>query len=394
MIAFWITCGIMIGLTLVIILPAFFRKSSPESFYRNQLNVKIAQQRMDELQREAELGSIAESDFAAAQNELEQSLLSDLDGDVITGKRHSHPLWPVLVSMVLPLMAGSMYLLTGNPEALVASLDTAVPITSVVKNDSDISSDELLELAQRHMESRRYSEAARILETLRRDTGDHPVILVRNANALAMANDGNMEGRPLNLVEAALEVDPDQPQGLWLAGMAGFQRGDNRLALEYWNRLEPLIQQEDTDAVAGIKKLIAQAEERLSAQEVSDPKELVGSANEASLQVTVKMDTRILDQVDPKDRLFVFVQSLQGSPVPLAVVSRRVEDLPLTVTLNDSMAMLPEMRLSNFENVRIGARVSRTGDAAPKSGDFQGEIGPIELATTGIVEVVISNIIP
>lgn len=406
MIAFWITCFLMLGLALLILLPAFFRKTSTDDVDRNKQNIKIARQRLTELQADADTGLIAQSEFAATREELEQTLLGDLDDASVEGTRHSHPLWAVLVTIILPLMASGIYMMVGNPDALVnpvtqaARLQSETTTTSLVeslesraqKNTDD--NETLLQLAQEYMSIKRYSEAARTLETLRARTGDHPVLLVRNANALAMANEGKLGGRSIKLVEAALAIDPNQPQGLWLAGMAGFQRGDNQTALEYWYRLEPLIQQEDSDALAGIKKLIAQAETRLSSQKIASTTEPEATLEESLLRVTVKLDERLFDRVAPEDRLFVFAQSLNGPPMPLAVVSKRVEDLPLTVTLSDSMAILPEMRLSNFEDIRIGARISKSGDAIPQSGDFEGEISPVKLAEADIVEVIISKIIP
>lgn len=405
MIAFWIICILMLGVTLVILLPPFVRKESIEDTDRNKSNIKIARQRLAELQADTDSGHIQPSEFSALRAELERTLLMDLESGVTQSKNHSHPLWSALVAIVLPLAVGGLYLIVGAPNAMLApeisiakSQVESTSTASLADQEAQIHDEEeeiksQLLIAQEYMAMQHYSEAAQTLEDLRNRVGDHPVILVRNANALAMADNGKLEGRALALVNFALAMDPIQPQGLWLAGMAAFQRDDNGLALKYWKRLEPLIPLEDPDALAGIKKIIAQAEDRLS-QDGSDGAIVSPVNNEASLLVRVTLDESLLDQVALDDRLFVFVQSLQGPPIPLAVVSKRVEDLPLTVLLNDAMAMLPEMKLSNFESVRVGARISKSGDAIPQSGDFQGEISPVKLSETSVVDVIISKIIP
>ena len=80
--------------------------------------------------------------------------------------------------------------------------------------------------------------------------------------------------------------------------------------------------------------------------------------------------------------------------MPLAVKRLRAADLPVTVVLDDSMAMTPAMRLSNFPEVRVGARISGSGQAMPQSGDMEGEVGPVKPGASGPVEVVIEHVRP
>ena len=76
--------------------------------------------------------------------------------------------------------------------------------------------------------------------------------------------------------------------------------------------------------------------------------------------------------------------------MPLAIVRRQVRDLPLEFSLDDSMAMTPNMRLSAFPEVVVGARVSRSGNAAPQAGDFEIVSKPVGSNTSGL-ELVISQ---
>ena len=82
-------------------------------------------------------------------------------------------------------------------------------------------------------------------------------------------------------------------------------------------------------------------------------------------------------KASPTDTVFVFARAAQGPRMPLAILKRKVSDLPLAFTLDDSSAMSPELKLSKFPNVVIGARISRSGDAMPQSGDLVGQVGPV-----------------
>jgi len=56
--------------------------------------------------------------------------------------------------------------------------------------------------------------------------------------------------------------------------------------------------------------------------------------------------------------------------------------LPISFTLDDSTAMSPELKLSRFDQVIVGVRISRTGNAMPQSGDLFGEAGPLRAGAT------------
>ena len=86
----------------------------------------------------------------------------------------------------------------------------------------------------------------------------------------------------------------------------------------------------------------------------------------------------------PDDTVFIFARSPQGSKMPLAIQRRQVKDLPLELTLDDSMAMSPALRLSGVQQVVVGARVSKSGNAMPQPGDLQGLSAAVAVGSRGL----------
>ena len=92
--------------------------------------------------------------------------------------------------------------------------------------------------------------------------------------------------------------------------------------------------------------------------------------------------------------VFVFARAVSGPPMPLAIQRLTVSQLPTTITLDDSNGMLPNMKLSDFPQVVIGARISRSGDPLAKSGDWQTLSDPVETKRKETIVLTIDQIVP
>ena len=106
------------------------------------------------------------------------------------------------------------------------------------------------------------------------------------------------------------------------------------------------------------------------------------------------MAPALADRVRPGDTLFVFARAPAGPRMPLAIVRTTADRLPLTVALDDSQAMTPQLRLSGFAEVEVGARISRSGNATPTPGDLAGSGGTVRVADGARAEVVIGEVVP
>jgi cytochrome c-type biogenesis protein CcmH len=115
-----------------------------------------------------------------------------------------------------------------------------------------------------------------------------------------------------------------------------------------------------------------------------------GATSEISGQIS--LSPALKGKVAASDTVFVLARAAQGPRMPLAVLRKQVKDLPLNFTLNDSMAMQPQMKLSGFDKVIVVSRISKSGEAMPQAGDFEGLSSVVKPGTKG-VNVVIDTIV-
>ena len=117
------------------------------------------------------------------------------------------------------------------------------------------------------------------------------------------------------------------------------------------------------------------------------------AANAASVTGVAKLGPDVAANAPADATVFIFARASQGPRMPLALVRTQVNKLPLEYSLEDGQAMMPGMELSNFQTVDIVARVSKSGNAVPGSGDLEGVVKGVSVGSEG-VEVVIDRVLP
>ena len=276
-----------------------------------------------------------------------------------------------------------------------------------------------LMLARSQMMLGRLPEALAAFERLIQLRPDDANTLVDYADALAVKNGRSLEGEPLRLIERALKLEPDHLKALALAGSAAFNRQDDIKAVLYWDRAvnigpaEHEIVQMARDGAAAARERskmpVAAAAAAAAAAAVAGragtaakpapEAPALGSAAApvaaaaSAVSGTVRLSAALKTQASPDDLVFIFARPADGSRMPLAILRKQVKDLPAAFTLDDSLAMSPAARLSLAQQVIVGARISKSGQAMPQSGDLQGLSAPVKVGTTGLV-VEISTQLP
>ena len=416
---FFLIATVLVCIAVGSLVRVILREPISQEVAREQKNIEVARQRLEELRQRIAVGEIEAADAETLQEEIERGLLIDLDetnGEKdyqINSSRDKVNRWTaVAVASVIPIAAGTLYLVLGQPSIISNPpvANTQVADGSLLDNETNLEAQAFEEktqevmrrlaeqpddalgwdtLARLFVAQERFAEAAGALKKFRELTGDSADVLVREANALGFANNGELRGEPESLIDRALELDPQHFGALFLAGFAVALRQDYQSALDYWQRSESLSPNEDVRSE--IRRLIAGAEAEIVAIGSSTGGDVSTVATGQSVRVSVAVEPAILEQVDPEDSVFIFARALQGPAVPLAVVKRQVKDLPLVIELDDNSAMVPNMTISAFDKISIVARISRSGTALAASGDFFGETGVIEPTITSEVDVTISE---
>ena len=254
-------------------------------------------------------------------------------------------------------------------------------------------------LARSYAVMGRYNEAVPAYEKAVNLIPNDPVLLVDYADILGVVNGKNLQGKPTELIQKALLLDGTNAKGLNLMGTAAFQAGEYIHAVSYWEKLLQLLPPDSPTAkqvsasISNAREQSGEGETRLQAQVSPSPSERQASGGGAQISGEVRLSPALAGKVAPTDTVFVFAKGMSGSPMPIAVIRAQVKDLPQKFTLNDTMAMMPSMKLSNFQEVAVGAKISKSGNATPQSGDLRGEVSAVKVGTNN-VQLVIDKIVP
>jgi cytochrome c-type biogenesis protein CcmH len=257
-------------------------------------------------------------------------------------------------------------------------------------------------LARSYASIGKYAESAQVFEKVAALLPDDSRVLADYADVLAMTQGQSLQGRPLELINKALKLNPNDEKALNLAASAAYQNRDFARAATYWRQLLKLIPP-DAEIVKDIAAIAAKAESLAASQSgpnnTSKPGDKGGAAKGQAPQGTaaisgmVTVSKALLAQVGPSDQVFIFAQAPQGPRMPIASMKIDAMQLPYRFTLDDSVSMSPNDKLSNHAEVMISARVSKSGEAMPKSGDLQGKVGPVKLGQKGVT-IVIDTVVP
>ena len=244
-------------------------------------------------------------------------------------------------------------------------------------------------LARSYAALGRFGEAAAAYaHAVERLPGDAQV-LADYADALAMAQGRRLQGEPEKIIARALQVDPDNVKALALAGTVAFDKQDYATAVAHWERILRLVPQ-DSELAQSVRASVAEAQALGGGSPA--PRERITAAGNNAISGVVRLAPEFAAKVAPTDTVFIFARAADGPRMPLAIMRKQARELPATFTLDDSMAMTPDTKLSNFPRVVVGARISKAANATPQPGDLQGVSSPVTGAATGITVVIDSEI--
>ncbi|MEE4632646.1 c-type cytochrome biogenesis protein CcmI [Pseudomonas alliivorans] len=380
MIDFWMATGLLLLVALgFLLIPVLRGQRAQREEDRTALNVALYQERLSELQGQQEEGVLSAALVQNARDEAARELLADTEGAEKARTARLGKPWLLLAAVLVPVLGMGAYLQLGASDRVELSREFSQPPTSLadmtrrleraVQAQPD-SSESLYFLARSYMAQNRPGDAARLFERAAALAGRPPELLGQWAQALYFASDKHFTPQVQALTDEALKADPKEVTSLGLLGIAAFETERYQAAVDYWTRLLNALPAQDPSRSA-LEGGIARARDNLNA----GAKPALAANRPASIKVRVDLAPALKDKVQPRDSVFIFVRAIDGPPAPLAVKRITVAELPAEVELSDADAMMPQLKLSNFPQVQLVARVSRAGQ--PIRGEWVGRSQPL-----------------
>jgi len=403
---FWSIAALLTAVALAFVLPALLgRRRATGAATPDAANVAIHRDQLKELDADLAAGTLSPEQRDEARREIEQRLLDDVrTGDGTRATPASGRRTAIAVAAAVPIAALLLYFAVGNPAALApgaATRDghaiTREQIEGMVErlaermkeNPDDVKGWTMLGRSYAVLD--RHTDAAAAYANAVKRSEPDAQLLADYADALAMAQGRNLKGEPERLIAQALKVDPRNVKALLLAGTVAFQDKKFKDAIAFWERILKVVPP-DSDIADSVRDSIADARKFAGTAKAPPPAKPGAAPVAASVSGTVRLAPGVAVKASPDDTVFIFARPAEGPRMPLAVMRKRVRDLPTAFTLDDSMAMTPAAKLSNHAQVVVGARVSKSGNPAPQTGDLEGLSARVSPGATGIVVVISSEI--
>ena len=397
---------------------------------QSQANVKVYREQILDLDREHANGHLSDAEWQQSRDELSVRLLQDTavedEPQLITQAQSWRT--AVVIALVFPISALGLYIWLGAPEAIspmlpasalaeVATEQAAAPnLDQIVENlASKLQADpNNLEgwvlLGRTHRSMGNLDAALSAFDRALKLNADDELILAR-AEVLAAKNQGRFDGEPWRVIREVLQRDPQNYAALLLAGSASYANNRYADALEFWQRARLRLSADHPD-VPNLIEAMSTVQAKLknpaspsstpaaqsaqgavpaqgSAASGAAPAAAVasaagGAASALNVSGQVRLSAALKSQTSPTDVVFVYAVPANGERMPLALLKTTVAQLPLSFTLDDSSAMLPDRKLSGASQVLVKARISKSGNAIPQSGDWEGSLGPVKVGATGL----------
>lgn len=410
MTAFWIAAGLLTALTLALLCWPLLRQRAQGHASRKATNSAIYRDQLADLERDYQAGALSDTDYAQAREELERRILEDLREEAQPAAAPARRLPRTALALVLGLPLAAFALYFGafgtpaglNPQAAQAQQGpTAAEVEAMVaklaaKLEQDPNNPRgWAMLARSYKAMGRFDEAERAFDKAGSLIEQEPEIALDFIELSLQRNQGRIEGKAQGMLKKLLAQDPDNLQALALAGTDAFYRERYADAIRHWEKLVAGLPPESPDADE-FNKGIAEARQRLgsgkNAKDTNAPKEAPAQssapskadASAGAITGEVSLAPALKDKVAPGDTVYILARRATGPRMPLAVYRTQAGQLPTQFRLDDSMAMDPSTPLSQAGELRIEARISKSGDAMARPGDLSGELSPIKPGTQGL----------
>jgi cytochrome c-type biogenesis protein CcmH len=394
----WIGIAVLTLLAIAFVYAPLMRHqrlAKSEAVERQYQNIDIFRERLAELESERAQGTLAEAEFEQLKLELERNLLIDAeDVPAQTQPRarvgQAQLVTVTLLALMIPAAGLGLYSYLGRADDLAVALNATagqgVQQMSLEQAISGLERELVANpnnpegwylLANTYMSTGNYARGVHafreLLQVLPRDAPQYASVMGQLAQALYFAQETRMTDEVRDQINATLAINPNEIAALGLLGIDAFEQRNFNAAIEHWSKALAVA---DGQAAESLRSGIERARAELEAS--GEPAAPLESTAAAELRLKVMLSDAISAELQPDQVVFIYARPI-GGRMPLAAARYSVADLPLELVLDDSMAMTPQARLSQYERVEVGARVSLSGEPRANSGDLESR--PLQVST-------------
>ncbi|MBC7983660.1 MAG: hypothetical protein H7Y02_07400 [Candidatus Obscuribacterales bacterium] len=222
--------------------------------------------------------------------------------------------------------------------------------------------------------------------------GENTDAMLGLGEALVLTDQSALRGRAGELFETVLARDPANPTALWYGAITALTAGHLPIARQ---RMASLLALNPPEQVRDIlQRQLQDIDQQLGGQpQVTQPATEGPATAQRTLTVKVSIAPALAEGLEAKTPLFVLARD--GAGPPLAAVRRAAGDLPLTVTLSASDAMIAGRSIATVPQVQVVARVSKKGTPQAQPGDLYGEVSHrFDSNTQATINIVIDRVVP
>ncbi len=378
-----------------------------------QANQQVYRQQLKDLEKEHAQGGLSPADFELARTELLGRLLEDTaQADAPDAIKPPRTLVSAMVLAVfLPVAAMSTYMWLGEVEGLNPALASAedkdkhpdleamaASLAHKLESDSG-NAQRWVMLGRTYRALNQYDKALPAYQKALTLGADDDIALER-AEVLAQHHGGDFKGEPWAVIRQVLAKNARHFSGLLLAGSASYAQGDYKTAIRYWQQARDQLEEGDEE-IQGIEIALNKAREKAGEPLVASRPVLASphaasstaapaaaAAAGAGVAGRVSVDPALKASISPTDVVFVYATPTDGQKMPLAIMRKMAADLPFDFVLDDSTAMSPDRKLSSQAQVVLKVRISKTGEAMTRAGEWIGVIDAVAVGARHVRLVV------
>jgi cytochrome c-type biogenesis protein CcmH len=389
---FWILVGFLLTGALLMVLPPLLRPKQHDTVTGvDRGNLLIYRDQLREAERDLGTGLLSPEHFAQAGTDIQHRLMEDAGKQTVDASPRPARRSAITLALMIPLGSVLVYLMLGDPKALTPATPGHSVAPVQIQRMVDVLAERLksepnnaegwMMLGRSYTVLGRYHDAVAAFRRSNVLAPGNPGLLADFADVLGMAQGQRLAGEPANLIQQALAADPQHVKALALAGSVAFEARDYITARGYWERLIAVVPQ-GSDIARSVQGSIAEARQLEGAAVPAAKQHVVASGLSITGEVTVS--PVLVERITPGDTLFVFARAAQGPRMPLAISRQVVATWPSSFTLDDSMAMTANLKLSSHAQVVVGVRISKSGNAMPQAGDLIGQSAPVMPGAQGL----------